>query len=181
MIDLTKPYMPSQIECDGIFYEVDTSFRTWIEFDYQLREERRYYYGIFKEDIPLSMDWVDAAIEFLESKNVTPKIKNPIAEKTVDLILDGDYIVAAFQQAYGIDLTDPDCDIHWHRFKALLIGLPEDTLMAKIMSYRGWRKKPETKDKDKDHRELKEMWTFPEPDLEERKRRALEIVNSWFE
>lgn len=51
-----------------------------------------------------------------------------------DYQLDAPYIVAAFQQAYGIDLTREK--IHWWRFRALFAALPEDTLMAKIM---GWR------------------------------------------
>ena len=44
------------------------------------------------------------------------------------------YIVAAFQQAYGIDLTREK--LHWFRFRALFAALPEETLMAKIMSWR---------------------------------------------
>lgn len=51
-----------------------------------------------------------------------------------DYRCDAPYIVAAFQQAYGIDLTT--AHLHWFRFRALFAALPEDTLMAKIM---GWR------------------------------------------
>ena len=42
--------------------------------------------------------------------------------------------MAAFQQAYGIDLTTTK--LHWWRFKALFAALPEDTRMFQIMSYR---------------------------------------------
>ena len=55
-------------------------------------------------------------------------------EVTFDYAYDADYIVAAFQQAYGIDLTREK--VHWFRFRALFAALPEDTLMAKIMSWR---------------------------------------------
>ncbi len=51
-----------------------------------------------------------------------------------DYRCDAPYIVAAFQQAYGIDLTTEK--MHWFRFRALFAALPEDTLMAKII---GWR------------------------------------------
>ena len=51
-----------------------------------------------------------------------------------DYRCDAPYIVAAFQQAYGIDLTREK--LHWFRFRALFAALPEDTLMAKIMSWR---------------------------------------------
>lgn len=51
-----------------------------------------------------------------------------------DYRCDAPYIVAAFQQAYGIDLTTEK--MHWFRFRALFAALPEDTLMAKIINWR---------------------------------------------
>lgn len=51
-----------------------------------------------------------------------------------DYRCDAPYIVAAFQQAYDIDLTT--ARLHWFRFRALFAALPEDTLMAKIMVWR---------------------------------------------
>lgn len=51
-----------------------------------------------------------------------------------DFRCDAPYIVAAFQQAYGIDLTT--AKLHWFRFRALFAALPEDTLMAKIINWR---------------------------------------------
>lgn len=58
----------------------------------------------------------------------------PAASPAFDYRCDAPYIVAAFQQAYGIDLTREK--VHWFRFRALFAALPEDTLMAKIMSWR---------------------------------------------
>ena len=58
----------------------------------------------------------------------------PSSGLAFDYQCDAGYIVAAFQQAYGIDLTREH--IHWFRFRALFAALPEDTLMAKIMSWR---------------------------------------------
>lgn len=58
----------------------------------------------------------------------------PAKPPAFDYQCDAPYIVAAFQQAYGIDLTRER--IHWFRFRALFAALPEDTLMAKIMSWR---------------------------------------------
>ena len=55
-------------------------------------------------------------------------------ELALDYVTDGPAIVAAFQQAYGIDLTREK--LHWFRFRALFAALPEETLMAKIMSWR---------------------------------------------
>lgn len=163
MIDLRIRELPSQIECGGVFFEVDTDFRTWIEFERSLRENGIYWAGIFKGRIPDSNDWVEAAMEFLLSENVTPRQTGSDGVRAVDYVLDGDYIVAAFQQAYGIDLTS--CDyMHWHRFKALFTGLPDETRMAKIMGYRTWTKS-DRKYED-EMRENRARWTLPEPEFE---------------
>lgn len=47
---------------------------------------------------------------------------------------DAPLIAAAFQQAYGIDLTA--AHLHWWRFRALFDGLPADCRICKIMEYR---------------------------------------------
>lgn len=76
-----------------------------------------------------------------------------------DYRCDAPYIVAAFQQAYGIDLTREK--LHWFRFRALFAALPEDTLMAKIM---GWRtadltgKSPEER---RFYEEKRELFALP--------------------
>lgn len=61
-------------------------------------------------------------------------VSRPDTGPAFDYRCDAPYIVAAFQQAYGIDLTTEK--MHWFRFRALFAALPEDTLMAKII---GWR------------------------------------------
>ena len=55
-------------------------------------------------------------------------------ELALDYVTDGSAIVAAFQQAYGIDLTR--ARLHWWRFKALMSNLPEETQLAKIIGFR---------------------------------------------
>lgn len=53
-----------------------------------------------------------------------------------DYVIDGALIAAAFQQVYGIDLTDSATRIHWWRFQALMQGLPEGCTFSRIV---GWR------------------------------------------
>lgn len=57
-------------------------------------------------------------------------------ELAFDYILDGPQIAAAFQSAYGLDLTSPDTQLHWWRFQALLQGLPPDCPFCKIIEWR---------------------------------------------
>jgi hypothetical protein len=60
---------------------------------------------------------------------------DPGAGRAYDFEVDGALIVAAFAQAYGIDLTDKDTKLHWWRFRALFEGLPKCTF-TQIMEYR---------------------------------------------
>lgn len=53
-----------------------------------------------------------------------------------DYIIDGPMIAAAFQSAYGLDLTDPNTRLHWWRFQALLQGLPDECRFCRVI---GWR------------------------------------------
>ena len=68
---------------------------------------------------------------------------------------------SSFQQAYGIDLTDPGLSMHWHRFLALLRGLPEDTALARVMGFRGWRADDGRKGREREMRERRAAWALP--------------------
>lgn len=55
-------------------------------------------------------------------------------ERVMDFAQDADLIRAAFEQAYGIDLTKDR--IHWLRFLYLLAGLPDNTRISEVISIR---------------------------------------------
>jgi hypothetical protein len=54
--------------------------------------------------------------------------------RAVDFVADGPLIVAAYQQAYQINLLQEE--LHWWRFHALFLGLPDTCKITKIMEYR---------------------------------------------
>ena len=66
-----------------------------------------------------------------EERTGTGSSSDPQDEPVLDYRCDADYIVGAFQQAYGIDLTADK--VHWWRFKALLHALPPETSLGKIV------------------------------------------------
>lgn len=68
----------------------------------------------------------DAAAENREDKT----------QRIYDFQQDADYVLAAFLSAYNIDLTDERLKMHWWKFMALFVALPEDTQMSKRMYYR---------------------------------------------
>ena len=160
MIDLRSKELPNAIQgADGVIYRIDTSFRTWIEFDRALRQE-----GVRSDCVLVNKDvtndsWQDAAVMFLLNPNSTPNYpQSDQSVRSIDYIQDGEYIYASFMAAYGIDLTAVD-DMHWWKFKALLQGLPKETKMSEIIGYRTYKhtsKKPEQL-----YQEERRAWTLP--------------------
>ena len=173
MIDLRFTELPCRVEVDGRTYRLDTSFRTWIEFGRML-EERKAWAGVFADDVPEG-DWLPAVVEFFKSENVCPHGVPSQTERALDLIADGDMVVAAFQQAYGIDLTQGD--MHWHRFKALLNGLPESTVLSRIMGYRTYERKKV--DREAEMMRLREEWALPDEVSERQRQEALDAFERW--
>lgn len=163
MIDLRERGLPRTIESGGEEYPVRTDFRVWIEFERALEDEGVALFDIFDGERPPDDDdrWVQAAVEFLRSPNATPReVGQSHHGRTIDNVLDGEYIVASFQAAYGIDLTDPDLEMHWHRYKALLGGLPDKCKMSEIVGYRSWRM--DTRKHETVMAELKREWELPD-------------------
>lgn len=90
--------------------------------------------------------------------------------RVLDYDYDQDYIVGAFQQLYGIDLTVEN--IHWWRFKMLFNSLTRETKLVEIMGYRAMEINPKW---DEEHRkfysEMKILYALPDNRTEEEKER----------
>lgn len=172
MIDLRKRELPSGIEFEGVFYELDTDFRTWIAFGHDLRVNHVASSYVFKGKLPPSAEALPALLEFFMCESVTPRHKEGQSnDRVLDLVLDGEYIVASFQHAYGIDLTSIEY-MHWHRFKALLNGLPDSTILSHAMAYRSYKK--DSREYDAIMREKKALWRLPRDGEDEQQRKLLE-------
>lgn len=76
------------------------------------------------------------SIEYDRKGNPMPVQKE--SKKSIDFNKDAEYIYASFQQAYNINLHREQGEMHWHEFKALLSGLPSDTVMQRIVQIRLW-------------------------------------------
>lgn len=53
-----------------------------------------------------------------------------------DITQDAEYIYASFLQDYGMDLFEQQGILHWDKFKALLVGLRDDTKFKKVLEIR---------------------------------------------
>lgn len=73
-------------------------------------------------------------IEYDRKGNPLPYQKE--SKQSIDFNKDAEYIFASFQQAYNINLYREQGKLHWYEFKALLSGLPSDTIMQRIIQIR---------------------------------------------
>lgn len=159
MIDLRNKELPSRLTWEGGSCDIVADFRVWLEFG-EVLKDGKVYLGIFPDHkAPDGEEWQRAAYKFYRCENVVPRVTRPANARLLVLMIDGSFIVASFQQAYGIDLTS--CDMHWHRFCALLDGLPDDTKLSKIMGYRAWSKSEEKRKHDDLMAEQKTRWALP--------------------
>lgn len=163
MIDLSEKGLPNAIEVGGEPFLIKTDYREWLKFGELLKHSGNKLHPrdliyLFVDDIPDQLDFVDELLAFYVSPEVTPKDDGTGEKSLVDFILDGSYIYASFMAVYGIDLVDTD--MHWHKFKALFQGMPDDACIKNIMAIRGYKKS--NKSLDKCQQEAKELWTLPE-------------------
>ena len=140
MIDLRYRGLPSALEVDGETFRIKTDFRIWIAWLESLEVNQIAETAIFEDEVPDGDSWVQAAVAFAKNESSTPHGESGSTARAYDFVEDGEYVVGAFQQAYGIDLTDPELNLHWHRFLALFRSLPSDTVMSQAMAYRTWSK-----------------------------------------
>lgn len=86
---------------------------------------------VFKEEEPVLYDRKGNPVP-------RPKKEKGNNKKHIDLEQDAEFIYASFLQAYNINLFEKQQEMHWHEFKALLNGLPSNTIMQKIIQIRLW-------------------------------------------
>ena len=154
--------LPNTITVGGREFFVKTDFRYWLLFD-EIVSKGKFQLGevafIFEDEVP-KCNYINELMEFFNNPNSTPRKTKGGSTRVLDFQEDGEYIYASFMSAYGIDLLDEELLMHWHQFKALVMGLPKGTIMSEIMSIRGWKK---SKDKiDKMYEDQKRAWALPE-------------------
>ena len=155
MLDLSSQRLIEEIVVSGKKYPIHTDFRYWLIFGKIINDVENYSAGdlffLFKEGIPTA-DFLRPFLDFYMNPNQCPHGGSG-GEEAIDWEIDGEYIYAGFMQQYGIDLME--AKLHWHKFKALLNGLTEETLMGKIMQWRSYD------GKDKEYLKLKNQWSLP--------------------
>ena len=173
MISLKEKGAPDAIYAYGRTFLLDTDFRKWLDFPERINEAMsgnyEGYCDLFldPDNVPIITDEIlEALKEFHFKPPVVPRDSKSGVE-LIDYDIDADLIYASFMQAYGIDLTE--VDLHWHKFSALLSGIPGDTPMATIIGYRSYD------GKEKEYKELRAKWALPMKFTEEEQKQIDEF------
>lgn len=149
MSNMLTDRLPDTVSIDGRLFEIVTDFRPWIKFEEMLMQPDLPPEVIVREAVdnlyvnpPEDTHRVTNAlfkhlIWFYRCGN--PEKEEQPSEsglflRAYDFEQDAPMIVAAFQQAYGIDLTVTR--MHWWKFRALFEALPDDCRICKIIEYR---------------------------------------------
>lgn len=170
--------MVNHFEYKGKEYNIDLSFDNVLDVfdvleDNMLRENEKAEISLQllldeeNKDVDLWNYIYDNYIKFEDKRpieydikgNPMPSMEDSEEKKVIDLKEDSEYIFASFMQAYKIDLYESQGVLHWHKFKALLNGLPTDTIMQRIIQIRSWKpSKGESKEYKESMREMQRVY-----------------------
>ena len=134
--------VPDSLVVSGTRYPINTSFRTWIKYE-ELLVNNEYvpivdvFALVFTGKRPSPKHYEEAVNQilwFYQCGKEYPLDNNKSYKSVFSYDYDDGYIVAAFQEQYGIDLNA--VDLHWWKFRSFMLSLNEDTEFVKIMGYR---------------------------------------------
>ena len=134
--------VPDHLVISGIRYRIHTSFRTWIAYEKLLTDNSvvscdDVFSLVFDGIIPTPKHYEEAVTQILWFYQCGKEYQlngRKTYKEVFSYDYDDGYIVAAFQEQYGIDLNT--ADLHWWKFRAFMLSLSEDTEFVKIMGYR---------------------------------------------
>lgn len=132
--------LPDSIEWEGKTILLNLSFDRVLDAVDMTKDERfsdaaKTAYcldGLCEGKHPQSVALLDAIFRLLFADDKKKKHK----EKVIDFTQDRALIIAAFRQAYGIDLVAERGHLHWQTFADLLKGIPSGTRLAEVMEIR---------------------------------------------
>lgn len=141
--------LPKEVNLSGVLAPVRTDFRVWMQIEQLLSDEeltpkQRTVQALMlcyehPEELEDAYEAFQGMLWFYRCGQPRDKRMERRAEavgvkRIYDYDQDAELFFSAFMEQYGVDLCT--ADLHWWQFKALFHGLKDDTLLAKVMSYR---------------------------------------------
>ena len=137
--------LPTSIEVGGTLWPIRHDFRDGIRFetmvfDVSIPETTKVVLAldIWFEDMPHGVDMaalIDAMLDFYRCGK-PPADGESDSEQVFSYEHDWDAIYAGFLTTFHLDLLDPDTKLHWWKFRSMLIALPAESALMRIIGYR---------------------------------------------
>lgn len=139
---LTKT-LPTKIQTANVIFEPITDFRASIDFEIMVENGEQDIFALMRPYYPKGLPkgqetaaieaaiWLYMCGDEKKKDEFKPIKKN---KRAYSFSVDGEAIYSDFSRFYNIDLTSED--LHWWKFKALLMGLPNDSSFKERMYYR---------------------------------------------
>lgn len=162
--------LPSTVEISGREYSIRADFRTSLQFEQVVTasaasdvEKIERLLSLYYPEIPQDVAGaVQAALDFYIGPKPSTKERRTAKpqQQVYSFEHDAEYIFAAFQEAYQIDLST--ATLHWWAFRALFAALPADTMFVKIVGWRAAKITDKMPATEKERlRKLKEAYALP--------------------
>lgn len=134
--------LPSTLVVSEKEYRIITDFRYWLQINevimgHTADDIGALIEGLFVDDEPQSTDADELMHQvgwFLRCGEQMHAQKSK-AKETFSYTADADYIIAAFQEFYGIDLMSVE-GLHWWRFNILLNAMSGDSELKERVRFR---------------------------------------------
>ena len=161
--------LPHNVSINGEKFIINTDFRIFVDFEYEMQEIDRNkavnkvlkrFYPAFS--IIIEQNLLNEAIDkFLwfyqcgkeEVEEIKSNSKAKKAKNSYSYKYDDQYIWGAYKMYFNVDLTKDE--IHWWKFKAMWMTIPQEAEFTKIKGYRSYT------GKDKNLLELKDYYKLP--------------------
>ena len=142
---------------------------TGVSFDFlTVNEAMEVILAIFEEHIQNGKKEDDVEYDLAGNVIKSSTTTEEPQKKIYNVKHDGAYIFASFMQAYKIDLIEEIGKLHWKKFNALLVGLPEGTKFVEVVKIRSYEpQKGDSQEYIDKMRESQREYRLPDDDDDE--------------
>lgn len=137
--------LPDTVEICGSVFEINTDFRAGISFELMVEKGEQHIGKLLSPFFPdgfpreiVTGSFVEDALEktlaFYRMGDDTEQKESKPGKQSYSFEVDGETIYSDFWRYYGVDLSTSY--LHWWAFRALLMGLPDDSGFKQRVYYR---------------------------------------------
>ena len=138
-MNLLTDRLPERVKVGRSIFELNTDFRAGVSFELMAEAGETDYKKLlrpFFDEIPKDIAGaLEAALWFYRcGQEPEEKVEKKVNKQAYSFSADSEAIIADFRHFYSVDISSSN--MHWWTFRALLLGLPEDSNFKQRIYYR---------------------------------------------